>query len=46
MQVYVADSVEMCLYRFLGMLIGACLGVFAILVIPKTPCRPSQYVTA
>ncbi len=37
MQVYVADSVEMCLYRFSGTLIGACLGVFAILVIPKTP---------
>ncbi|BBO66652.1 FUSC family protein [Desulfosarcina alkanivorans] len=37
MQVYVADSVEMCLYRFTGTLIGAMLGVLVILVIPKTP---------
>jgi uncharacterized membrane protein YgaE (UPF0421/DUF939 family) len=37
MQVYVADSVEMCLYRFSGTLIGALLGVLVILTIPKTP---------
>jgi uncharacterized membrane protein YccC len=37
MQVYVADSVEMCLYRFTGTLIGAVLGVLVILVSPKTP---------
>jgi uncharacterized membrane protein YccC len=37
MQVYVADSVEMCLYRFTGTLIGAMLGVLVILVCPKTP---------
>lgn len=37
MQVYVADSVEMCLYRFTGTLIGALLGVLVILVFPKTP---------
>jgi uncharacterized membrane protein YgaE (UPF0421/DUF939 family) len=36
MQVYVADSVEMCLYRFSGTLIGAVLGVVVILFIPKT----------
>jgi len=36
MQVYVADSVEMCLYRFSGTIIGALLGVLVILVIPKT----------
>ncbi|MBI9083491.1 MAG: FUSC family protein [Desulfobacterales bacterium] len=37
MQVYVADSVEMCLYRFSGTIIGAMLGVSVILIIPKTP---------
>lgn len=37
MQVYVADSVEMCLYRFSGTIIGALLGVLVILIIPKTP---------
>lgn len=37
MQVYVADSVEMCLYRFSGTMIGALLGVLVILVLPKTP---------
>ena len=37
MQVYVADSVEMCLYRFSGTMIGALLGVIVLLVIPKTP---------
>ena len=37
MQVYVADSVAMCLYRFSGTLIGALLGVLVILVVPKTP---------
>jgi uncharacterized membrane protein YgaE (UPF0421/DUF939 family) len=37
MQVYVADSVEMCLYRLSGTIIGAMLGVLVILFIPKTP---------
>lgn len=37
MQVYVADSVEMCLYRFSGTMIGAMLGVLVLLVIPQTP---------
>ena len=37
MQVYVADSVEMCFYRFTGTIIGATLGVAVLLVIPKTP---------
>jgi len=37
MQVYVADSVEMCLYRFSGTIIGALLGVVVILLVPKTP---------
>jgi len=36
MQVYVADSVEMCFYRFSGTIIGAALGVVVLLVIPKT----------
>ena len=36
MQVYVADSGEMCLYRFSGTLIGATAGVLVILIIPKT----------
>ncbi len=36
MQVYVADSIELCLSRFTGTLIGALLGVLVILVVPKT----------
>ncbi|MFK5951562.1 MAG: FUSC family protein, partial [Desulfobacterium sp.] len=36
MQVYVADSVEMCLYRFSGTLIGATAGVLVLLITPKT----------
>ena len=36
MQVYVADSVEMCFYRFSGTIIGAALGVVILLIIPKT----------
>ena len=36
MQVYVADSVEMCFYRFSGTIIGAALGVVVLLIIPKT----------
>ncbi|WP_319523648.1 FUSC family protein [Breoghania sp.] len=36
MQVYVADSVEMCFYRLSGTLIGAAMGVVVLLVIPKT----------
>ncbi len=37
MQVYVADSVEMCLYRLSGTLIGAVLGVGVMTAIPHTP---------
>lgn len=37
MQVYVADSVEMCLYRLSGTMIGAVMGVAVMLVIPRTP---------
>ncbi len=37
MQVYVADSIEMCLYRLSGTLIGAVLGVGVMAVIPHTP---------
>ena len=36
MQVYVADSVEMCFYRFSGTIIGAAVGVGVLLVMPKT----------
>lgn len=37
MQVYVADSIELCLYRLSGTLIGAALGVGVMLLIPRTP---------
>ena len=37
MQIYVADSMEMCLYRLSGTIIGAILGVGVILMIPITP---------
>ncbi len=37
MQVYVADSIEMCLYRLSGTLIGAVLGVGVMMLIPQTP---------
>jgi uncharacterized membrane protein YgaE (UPF0421/DUF939 family) len=37
MQVYVADSLEMCLYRLSGTIIGAILGVIVILIFPITP---------
>lgn len=36
MQVYVADSVQMCLYRFIGTAVGAVIGMIAILVFPAT----------
>ena len=36
MQIFVADSVEMCLYRFSGTAIGAFIGVLVLLVIPKS----------
>ena len=35
MQVYVADSVRMCLYRFFGTAMGAAIGIFSIWVFPK-----------
>lgn len=37
MQVYVADSVEMCLYRLSGTIIGATLGTIVMTIIPHTP---------
>lgn len=37
MQVYVADSVQMCLYRFSGTAVGALIGMIAILIFPATP---------
>lgn len=37
MQVYVADSVEMCLYRLSGTLVGAAMGAGVVAVIPPTP---------
>ncbi|GAB6113414.1 FUSC family protein [Desulfomicrobium salsuginis] len=36
MQVYVADSVQMCLYRFSGTAVGALIGMAAISVFPAT----------
>jgi uncharacterized membrane protein YccC len=35
MQIYVADSVEMCLYRLSGTTVGAILGVLVLFAIPK-----------
>jgi uncharacterized membrane protein YccC len=37
MQVYVADSMQMCLYRFSGTAVGAVIGGIAILLFPATP---------
>lgn len=37
MQVYVADSVSMCLYRFSGTLVGAALGLCVLLAVPPGP---------
>jgi len=36
MQVYVADSVDMCFYRLSGAIIGAALGNAVLLIVPKT----------
>lgn len=36
MQVYVADSVQMCLYRFSGTAVGAVIGMAAIWLFPAT----------
>ncbi|MEA1968380.1 MAG: FUSC family protein [Thermodesulfobacteriota bacterium] len=36
MQVYVADSINMCLYRLSGTIIGAALGVAGLLIFPPT----------
>ncbi|MCP3943730.1 MAG: hypothetical protein GY710_19935 [Desulfobacteraceae bacterium] len=36
MQLYVADSIEMCVYRLSGTIIGAIMGVIVILVFPLT----------
>lgn len=37
MQMHVADSIHMCLYRFTGTAIGAVIGICAILIFPPTP---------
>lgn len=37
MQMHVADSIDMCFYRFTGTAIGAVIGTLAILVFPPTP---------
>ncbi len=37
MQMRVADSIHMCLYRFTGTAIGAVIGILAILTFPPTP---------
>ena len=37
MQVNVADSIRMCLYRFSGTAVGAVMGMVAILIFPETP---------
>lgn len=37
MQVYVADSIELCLYRLSGTAIGAALGAGVMVFIPRTP---------
>lgn len=37
MQMHVADSIRMCLYRFSGTAIGAVVGILMILVFPPTP---------
>ncbi len=37
MQVNVADSINMCLYRFTGTALGAAIGITALLLFPQTP---------
>ena len=37
MQMNVADAIEMCLYRFIGTVMGAVMGVIAIMLFPDTP---------
>ncbi|MFO7883327.1 MAG: FUSC family protein [Desulfobacteraceae bacterium] len=37
MQVYVADSINMCIYRLSGTVIGAAVGIAALLLFPSTP---------
>jgi hypothetical protein len=37
MQMHVADSINMCLYRFTGTAIGAVIGILLILIFPPTP---------
>jgi len=36
MQVYVADSVEICLYRFIASITGAVIGVMILIIIPES----------
>ncbi|WP_353120558.1 FUSC family protein [Nitratidesulfovibrio sp.] len=37
MQMNVAEAIEMCLYRFIGTVMGAVMGVAAIMIFPDTP---------
>ncbi|NHZ45338.1 FUSC family protein [Nitratidesulfovibrio liaohensis] len=37
MQMNVAEAIEMCLYRFIGTVMGAVMGVMAIMTFPDTP---------
>ncbi len=40
MQMHVADSIQMCLYRFTGTAIGAVIGIAAILIFRLRRCIP------
>jgi hypothetical protein len=44
MQVHVADSIRMCLYRFSGTAVGAFIGIVAILLFPEN--RPTTLLAA
>ncbi|BCS89495.1 FUSC family protein [Pseudodesulfovibrio sediminis] len=37
MQMHVADSIQMCVYRFTGTALGAAIGILCILIFPPTP---------
>lgn len=37
MQINVADSIRMCLYRFSGTAVGAAIGIASIMIFPETP---------
>ena len=42
MQMHVADSIRMALYRFTGTAIGATLGIAMILLFPPSPGAPGS----